>query len=164
MKAKKTDILKDYSPSVNEQYMNAKQLAYFKEVLEVWRLQAHHNLSEVEKRLAELNASEEHDDMDRAFIETEVAITINKISSLQNLLNEIDISLHDIEAGTYGYCKKSGKEIGLKRLFAKPTSRFSVKAQEDTEKENNIKFLKEEEDELESKTDSEDIEELEVKM
>lgn len=161
MKAKKTDILKDYSPSINEEYMNAKQIAYFKGVLEVWRLQAHHNLSEVEKRLAELNASEEHDDMDRAFIETEVAITINKISSLQNLLNEIDISLHDIDAGTYGYCKKSGKEIGLKRLLAKPTSRFGVKAQETEEKENNVRFLKDEdEDEENVNTETEEHDEL----
>lgn len=163
MKAKKTDILKDYSPSVNEPYMNAKQISYFKESLEVWRLQTHHNLSEVEKRLAELNASDEHDDMDRAFIETEVAITINKISGLQNLLHEIDIALLDIESGTYGYCKKTGKEIGLKRLLARPTSRFAIKAQEDKEKESSIKLFNEDED-LEGINNNEETDELEEKL
>jgi DnaK suppressor protein len=145
MKAKRNEINKDYSPSQDEQYMNKKQLGYFKEILETWRLQTQHNLSDMEKRLSELNASDERDEMDRAFIETEVAITINKISALQNLLNDIDISLMDIEKGTYGYCKKTGKEIGLKRLLAKPTSRFAIKAQEDTEKEEKIKVIEEEE-------------------
>lgn len=135
MKVKKTETSRDYSPLLSEQYMNPRQLAYFKENLEVWRLQTQHNLSEMEKRLAELNASDERDEMDKAFIETEVAITINKISALQNLLNEIDISLMDIEVGSYGYCRKTGKEIGLKRLLAKPTSRFAIKAQETAEKE-----------------------------
>ena len=128
MKAKKTEIIKDYSPSQDEQYMNKKQLEYFKEILEAWRFQTQHNLSDVEKKLSELNANDERDEMDRAFIETEVAITINKISALQNLLNDIDISLADIEKGSYGFCRKSGKEIGLKRLMAKPTSKMSVSA------------------------------------
>ncbi len=157
MKAKRNEIVKNYTPSHDEQYMNKKQLEYFKEVLETWRLQTQHNLSEVEKRLSELNASDERDEMDRAFIETEVAITINKISALQNLLNEIDISLTDIQKGTYGYCKKSGKEIGIKRLMAKPTSRFAIKAQEDTEKQAKTKVI--EDDDLQSST-NEDLEEV----
>ncbi len=149
MKAKKEEKLKNYIPSQDEEYMNKKQLSYFKEVLEVWRMQTQHNLAEVEKRLSELNASDERDEMDRAFIETEVTITINKISALQNLLNDIDTSLSDIETGSYGYCKKTGKEIGLKRLLAKPTSRFAIKAQEDTEKEAQIKVIEEDENQLE---------------
>ena len=156
MKASKTEILKDYIPSLDEKYMNVKQISYFKEILETWRLQTQHNLSDAEKRLAELNASDEHDEMDRAFIETEVSLVINKISALQNLLNDIDISLGDVEIGNYGYCRKTGKEIGIKRLLAKPTSRFAIKAQEDTEKEAQIK-QKIDEDELEhsEETDSE---------
>ena len=133
---------KIYIPSVEEEYMNKKHLQYFTEVLEKWRLQTQHNLAEVEQKLSELNASDEKDEMDRAFLETEVSITINKISALQNLLNDIDISLSDIVNGTYGFCLKTGKEIGLKRLIAKPTSRFAIKAQEDTEKEVKIKFQK----------------------
>lgn len=156
MKAKRTEISKDYIPSVEEKYMNAKQLAYFQETLETWRMQTQANLADVEKRLAELNASDEHDEMDRAFIETEVSITINKISALQNLLNDIDISLGDIELGNYGYCKKSSKEIGIKRLLAKPTSRFAIKAQEDTEKEERMK-QKFEEEEIEAAEESEDF-------
>lgn len=144
MKVKKTEIVKNYIPSQDEKYMNKRQLEYFKEILETWRIQTQHNLADVEKKLSELNASDERDEMDRAFIETEVAITINKISALQNLLNEIDISLSDIENGAYGYCRKSGKEIGLKRLFAKPTSRFAIKIQEDTEKMAKIKTRDEE--------------------
>ena len=146
MNAKNIESLKDYSPSLDEQYMNPKQISYFKETLETWRLQSQYNLSDAEKRLAELNASDEHDEMDKAFIETEVSLIINKISALQNLLNEIDVALGDIEIGNYGYCKKSGKEIGIKRLMAKPTSRFAIKAQEDTEKETQIKQKFEEEE------------------
>lgn len=152
MKTKET-YLKDYIPSINEQYMNAKQVAYFKENLEVWRLQTHHNLSEMERRLAELNASDEHDEMDRALIETEVAITINKISTLQTLLHDIDLSLADIEMETYGYCKKTGKEIGVKRLMAKPTSRFAIKAQEENEREVQIKQKIEDDIRVQDSTD-----------
>ena len=137
---------KSYIPSIDEEYMNKKQLQYFTEVLEKWRLQTQHNLAEVEQKLSELNASDEKDEMDRAFLETEVSITINKISALQNLLNDIDISLSDIANGTYGFCLKTGKEIGLKRLIAKPTSRFAIKAQEDTEKEVKAKLQKEEDE------------------
>jgi DnaK suppressor protein len=155
MKAKKTEILIDYLPSTDEKYMNKQQLNYFKDVLETWRFQTQANLSDVEKRLAELNASDEHDEMDRAFIETEVSITINKISALQNLLNDIDVSLNDIEFGNYGYCRKNGKEIGIKRLLAKPTSRFAIKAQEDTEKEERMKRKFEDEEEA-----SEEAEEI----
>lgn len=125
----------NYIPSLDEDYMNSAQKKYFQDVLEKWRLQTQHNLSTVEIKLSELNASDEKDEMDRAFLETEVSITINKISALQELLNDIDISLGDIENGSYGFCMKTGKEIGLKRLIAKPTSRFAIKAQEDTEKE-----------------------------
>lgn len=147
MKVKNIEIFKDYSPSQNEPYMNKNQLGFFKEVLESWRIQTQHNLSDVERKLSELNAGDEHDEMDRAFIETEVAITINKISALQNLLNEIDVSLQDIEIGIYGYCRKSGKEIGIKRLMAKPTSRFAIKAQEDSEKELKTRIKTEEDEE-----------------
>lgn len=146
MKAKKTENVNDYTPVTSEQYMSEKQIRYFKENLEIWSLQTQHNLAETEKKLAELNANDEHDEMDRAFIETEVAITINKISALQNLLNEIDISLNDIKNGNYGYCRKTGEPIGIKRLLAKPTSRFAIKAQEDSEREEKIKQMRIEEE------------------
>jgi DnaK suppressor protein len=157
MKAKTNEIIKDYSPSQSEPYMNKKQLNYFKEVLETWRLQTQHNLSDVEKKLSELNANDERDELDRAFIETEVAITINKISALQTLLNDIDVSLMDIEKSSYGFCKKTGKEIGLKRLLAKPTSRFAIKAQEDTEKEAKTRMIEDEEIISQTQDDSEEI-------
>jgi DnaK suppressor protein len=134
----KADI-NTYTPSADEKYMNSNQINYFKDILDKWRFQTQHNLIDVEKRLSDLNASDEKDDLDKAFLETEVSITINKISALQNLLNEIDISLGDIVNGSYGFCKKTGKEIGLKRLMAKPTSRFAIKAQEDNEREIKIK-------------------------
>jgi DnaK suppressor protein len=134
-----------YIPSVEEKYMNQKQLNYFTEVLEKWRLQTQNNLTEVEERLSELNSSDEKDEMDRAFLETEVSLTINKISALQNLLQDIDSSLNDIQNNTYGFCLKTGKEIGLKRLIAKPTSRFAIKAQEDTEKVVKLKLQEDEE-------------------
>ena len=147
MKAKKVYVInKDYSPSVDEQYMNPKQIEYFKDTLEKWRMQTQHNLNDVEEKLAELSDNDERDEMDRAFLETEISIIINKMSALQNLLNDIDLSMEDIETGKYGYCQKTGIEIGLKRLLAKPTSRFAIKAQEDTEnelnnKKNNTKYF-----------------------
>jgi DnaK suppressor protein len=138
MKAKKANVVvnsPDYIPSVDEKYMNARQIAYFKDILEKWRIQTHNNLNEAQKKLEELNGRDEHDEMDKAFMETETAISINNIAGCQNLLNDIDISLGDIEIGNYGYCRKTGKEVGLKRLMAKPTSRYAIKAQEDSERQ-----------------------------
>ncbi|WP_035587236.1 TraR/DksA family transcriptional regulator [Hippea jasoniae] len=41
-------------------------------------------------------------------------------------LQEIEESLFDIEKGTYGICKRCGKEIEMERMKAKPTAKYCI--------------------------------------
>ncbi len=44
----------------------------------------------------------------------------------RNHLREIEESLYDIEKGTYGICKRCGKEIEIERMKAKPTAKYCI--------------------------------------
>ncbi len=44
----------------------------------------------------------------------------------RNHLREIEESLYDIEKGTYGTCKRCGKEIEIERMKAKPTAKYCI--------------------------------------
>jgi len=44
----------------------------------------------------------------------------------RNHLKEIEESLYDIEKGTYGICKRCGKEIEIERMKAKPTAKYCI--------------------------------------
>jgi len=55
-------------------------------------------------------------------------------SNGQNILNEVDAALKRIENGTFGICEKYGTPIARARLKALPYVRYSLKAQEEEEK------------------------------
>ncbi len=42
-------------------------------------------------------------------------------------LKEIEESLYDIEKGTYGKCKRCGRDIEIERMRAKPTAKYCIK-------------------------------------
>ncbi len=42
-------------------------------------------------------------------------------------LKEIEESLYDMEQGTYGQCKRCGKDIEIERMRAKPTAKYCIK-------------------------------------
>ncbi len=46
--------------------------------------------------------------------------------SLESRLLEINRALERIKAGTFGFCKKCKKEIGLERLRANPAAEYHV--------------------------------------
>jgi len=48
----------------------------------------------------------------------------------RNLINQNESALRRIEDGTFGYCRITGEEIGLKRLEALPHALLSMDAQE----------------------------------
>jgi len=41
-------------------------------------------------------------------------------------LKEIEESLYEIEQGTYGKCKRCGKDIEIERMKAKPTAKYCI--------------------------------------
>jgi len=67
------------------------------------------------------------DNFDREF-------ALNRVSSEQDLLYEIDEAISRINSGTYGICEISGEPIEKARLKVMPYTRFSVRAQEQMER------------------------------
>jgi DnaK suppressor protein len=54
---------------------------------------------------------------------TEVLVVVE---SLKSQLSDIDEALHRIDKGTYGVCKKCGKDIPAARLEFRPSSIYCV--------------------------------------
>jgi RNA polymerase-binding transcription factor len=109
------------------QYMNAEQLAFFRErLLETQKeLLEKANLTSEHLREHELEA----DPTDQATIEEEYALELRARDRERKLLKKIDEALRRIEEGSYGYCEETGEPIGIARLIARPTATLSVEAQ-----------------------------------
>lgn len=61
---------------------------------------------------------------------------LSLLSQEQDALYEIDQALKRIDAGTYGVCEMSGKQILKARLEALPFTRYTVECQAEIEKRN----------------------------
>src|SRR5215471_13047449 len=60
---------------------------------------------------------------------------LRRLSQEQDALYEIEEALKRVEAGTYGICEMSGKQIPHARLEAIPFARFTVECQTQIEKQ-----------------------------
>lgn len=119
----------DYRPSEDEDFMNAKQVEYFRQKLLRWRADL---IREADGTLASLSEGGIHeaDITDRASVETDRALELRTRDRARKLINKIDQALQRIETGTYGYCEDTGEPIGLRRLEARPIATMSIEAQE----------------------------------
>lgn len=63
---------------------------------------------------------------DAAAVTAERTEVLGVVDSLKGQVADIDAALEAIEAGTYGICKKCGKEIGADRLEFRPESVLCV--------------------------------------
>jgi DnaK suppressor protein len=122
-------IALDDLPSVDEPYMSKRQLAFFKQKLRDWL-----NTMVIENGLY---AAQIHEESSRtADLLDQTVEVMNRNLALVNgqrsdkLIQQIRAALQRIEDGTYGYCLRTGEEIGLKRLLAWPIATLSVEAQE----------------------------------
>jgi DnaK suppressor protein len=129
----KTKIDKNYKPSEQEEYMNEKQLAYFRQKLLDWREELIVESQETINNLKEENW-QEPDLSDRASLETEAGVELRTRNRYLKLIGKIDAALRRIEAGKYGYCEETDEPIGLRRLEARPIATMTVEAQERHEK------------------------------
>ena len=109
-------------------YMNASQLACFRQLLESMRDEVLHNLAMTGEHLRE--SEEVPDPADRATQEEEHALELRTRDRERKLLRKIEGALQRIERGEYGYCEETGEAIGLKRLLARPTATLTLEAQE----------------------------------
>jgi DnaK suppressor protein len=124
---------KDYRPSEKEEYMNDKQLEYFRQKLQTWRAELLAESQETINNLKEENWREP-DLSDRASLETEAGVELRTRNRYLKLIGKIDSALRRIEDGSYGYCDETGDPIGLKRLEARPIATMTIEAQERHEK------------------------------
>jgi DnaK suppressor protein len=109
-------------------YMNAEQLAFFRELLRKQRQALIDNASMTIDHLRDGEA--EADPNDRATIEEENSIELRIRDRERKMLPRVEAALRRIENGSFGYCEETGDPIGLRRLLARPTTVYSIEAQE----------------------------------
>ena len=119
----------DYLPSEDEEFMNPRQVEYFRRKLLRWRTDL---LREADGTLASLSEGgiAEADITDSASVETDRALELRTRDRARKLIGKIDQALSRIENGSYGYCEETGEPIGLRRLEARPIATLSIEAQE----------------------------------
>ncbi|HLK24386.1 MAG TPA: RNA polymerase-binding protein DksA [Caulobacteraceae bacterium] len=126
-----------YRPSEDEEFMNDRQLEYFRQKLLDWREDI---LRESRETLSHLQTeTENHPDLaDRASSETDRALELRTRDRQRKLIAKIDDALRRIEDGVYGYCEETGEPIGLARLDARPIATLSLEAQERHERRERV--------------------------
>jgi len=111
------------------EYMNDKQLEFFRMKLQALKDDLLSNAGETTEHLRE-DTSIVPDPADRATIEEEHALELRTRDRERKLLKKISQSLARIESGEYGFCDETGEPIGLGRLIARPTATLSLEAQQ----------------------------------
>lgn len=126
-----------YHPSEDEEFMNERQLEYFKQKLNDWKDDI---LRESRETVVHLQAeTENHPDLaDRATSETDRALELRTRDRQRKLISKIDDALRRIEDGSYGYCEETGEPIGVARLDARPIATLSLEAQERHERRERV--------------------------
>jgi len=127
----------EYRPSEDEEFMNERQLDYFKQKLLNWKEDI---LRESRETLVHLQSeTENHPDIaDRATSETDRALELRTRDRQRKLIAKIDEALRRIEDNSYGYCEDTGEPIGVARLEARPIATLSLEAQERHERRERV--------------------------
>lgn len=118
-------------------YMNAAQLAFFRNHLEALRAWLCANAQATSEKLRDQETPP--DANDRATLEEERTLELRARDREHKLLGKIAAALQRIENGSYGYCEESGEPIGIPRLLARPTATLTVEAQERRERLDRIR-------------------------
>jgi DnaK suppressor protein len=111
------------------EYMNDKQLEFFRVKLQSLKDDLLSNAGETTEHLRE-DTSIVPDPADRATIEEEHALELRTRDRERKLLKKISQSLQRLDSGDYGFCDETGEPIGLGRLIARPTATLSLEAQQ----------------------------------
>ena len=126
-----------YKQSDKEEFMNPKQLAYFKNKLLNWKSELISGASDTIIGLSE-ESLQKPDMADRAQLEADASIQLRTRDRERKLISKIESALKRIEDGTYGYCLESDEPISLKRLEARPIASLSLDAQEKHERREKV--------------------------
>ena len=127
----------EYRPSADEEFMNPRQLEYFRQKLLNWKDAI---LREAQETLSQLQVDSlrEADMTDRASSETDWSIELRTRDRQRKLIAKIEAALQRIANGEYGYCEVTGEPISLGRLEARPIATMTVEAQERHERNEKI--------------------------
>lgn len=118
-----------YVAKKGEEYMNTKQLAHFRDILQSIKQEM---VADIERTVHTMQdeATVFADPNDRASQETDIAIELRNRDRERKLIKKIDETLNNIDSGDYGFCDKCGVEIGIKRLEARPTATLCIDCKE----------------------------------
>jgi DnaK suppressor protein len=111
------------------EYMNDKQLDFFRAQLQKQKDDLLSNAGETTEHLRE-DTTIVPDPADRATFEEEHALELRTRDRERKLLKKIAQSLARLDSGEYGFCDETGEPIGLQRLLARPTATLSLEAQQ----------------------------------
>jgi DnaK suppressor protein len=118
-----------YVAKKGEEYMSAKQLAHFRDILTTLKEELSEDIDRTVHTMQD-EATVFADPNDRASQESDIALELRNRDRERKLIKKINESLSAIEAGDYGYCESCGVEIGLKRLEARPTATLCIDCKE----------------------------------
>ena len=118
-----------YAPSTDEEFMNDRQLDFFRQKLGDWKKEILEGSKSTIHHLQQ-ESSSLPDVVDRASAESSKALELRTRDRQRKLIAKIDAALRRIDEGTYGYCDETGEPISLRRLQARPTATLSLEAQE----------------------------------
>lgn len=116
---------KPYEVQPGEEYMNDKQKAHFRNILEAWRDQLRNEVSNTVEHMND-ESSKFPDPLDRAAQEEEYSLELRIRDRERKLLKKIEKTINKIDSDDFGYCDDCGEEIGIKRLEARPTADLCV--------------------------------------
>lgn len=114
-----------YTPKKGEAYMNDKQLAHFRKVLEALKTELMLDIDRTVHTMQD-EATSFADPNDRASQESDIALELRNRDRERRLIKKINEAIARIDEKDYGYCEKCGVEIGLKRLEARPTATLCI--------------------------------------
>ena len=114
-----------YKEKKGEEYMNEKQEAHFRAILEAWKKEL---MEEVDRTVHHMKdeAANFPDPNDRATQESEFSLELRTRDRERKLIKKIEDTLNLIDAHEYGYCEACGVEIGIRRLEARPTATLCI--------------------------------------
>lgn len=128
MATKKTLTEQELLAMSDKDYMNDKQLEFFRNRLTEMEAELRHNAGQTTENLRESTVVP--DPADRATIEEEHALELRTRDRERKLLKKVQAAIKRIDEGEYGYCEENGEPIGVRRLLARPTATLSLEAQE----------------------------------
>jgi DnaK suppressor protein len=114
-----------YASKKGEEYMNKKQLAHFRNILEALKVELSQDIDRTVHTMQD-EATVFADPNDRASQESDMALELRNRDRERKLIKKIEETIAKIESQDYGYCESCGVEIGLKRLEARPTATLCI--------------------------------------